>query len=720
MLVVDPKLKDNLVHKVAKEAAKGAVKPLMFDKYMNRVLKERFNNLNPEDKKYPKKVLLPRSMDEMLRGDLSPSDASFTMEQPLDIEGMPIWFGNSTDGVDIHMGTENGDSRFPCMEEFSDTTIHMLLAGSTGSGKSVALNDLIYAMTLQYAPWEINLIMSDAKIVSFKAYAKGHQLPHISAIAATGDSDYLISVLKFYHDQMLDLNTVFTNAGQGITNIMEFREETGIVLPRNMIVMDEFQTMFKTATNKQKKLIADMIDGFSRLGRNTGYHLILCSQELDSNISKGTLNQIKIRAALGCGAEVSEKILGNDMARYNDGLKGRCIMNTKPSEKDNKQFNKEFRVPYLPSDQVELYSSAMEYIGSVLGYKRPLTFYDETAVTYESDYPEYIHEFEYKQNTLYLGEPSRLTDDFPRVQKIEYTGRDTENITILTHVPSAQLRQVKMLKYNIARNKKATNIVLYSDKQFYDETGLAELSGNMSKQLHESFENPTECRMYQAGVKASLNDKKLMCKVDNKVFSDNAFTEEGDELFEIVNERQGLNNSKIYRSRCAYLMEELMISYKQSNRKSSLVEDDMVAIRTKAGTVLRRWKGYGINEDKAEPHVMPITYIWLLGLDKVMTIGRDNKTTPTNELKSLMQDGSKYNMRFITVASRTGEGLTFLKNCSRWFIFEGTDDRDTNRIATDSYPLNVPGVLSVLFDMEQFECFKYKKMFFDGEPLKAV
>uniref|UniRef100_UPI00374E61C7 FtsK/SpoIIIE domain-containing protein n=1 Tax=Paraclostridium bifermentans TaxID=1490 RepID=UPI00374E61C7 len=210
MIRVDSKIRKELVEKTLKVAKEGAVKPLLFENYMGRVLAERYNNLDPKLKEYPKKILLPKSLDDMLKGDLRPSDDSITISGPLDMDGLPIWFDSSTDKVDIHMGTQNGDSRFPCTEAFSDSTIHMLLAGSTGSGKSVALNDLIYAMCLQYAPWEINLVMSDAKIVEFKAYAKGHQLPHISAIAATGDSDYLISVLRYYYNEMIDMNTVYT------------------------------------------------------------------------------------------------------------------------------------------------------------------------------------------------------------------------------------------------------------------------------------------------------------------------------------------------------------------------------------------------------------------------------------------------------------------------------------------------------------------------------
>uniref|UniRef100_UPI00374FAE6D hypothetical protein n=1 Tax=Paraclostridium bifermentans TaxID=1490 RepID=UPI00374FAE6D len=512
---------------------------------------------------------------------------------------------------------------------------------------------------------------------------------------------------------------VYTNAGQGVKNIMDFRETTGICVPRTVIVMDEFQTMFKNATNKQKQEISSMIDGFSRLGRNTGYHLLLCSQELDSNVSKGTLNQIKIRAALGCPGDVSEKILNNDMARYNDGIKGRCIMNTNVSALDTKPFNKEFRVPYLSSKYIEYYSYGLELLGNNLGYKRPLTFYDETSVIFETNYPDYIYDFDYKPNTLYLGEPAFMTDDFPRVQKIEYTGRDTENIAIVTHVPTSQLRQVKMLAHNISRNKGASNIVLYSDKGFYEETGLAKLSGKMASRLHVPFENVEGNTMYATGVLRVLEDKQIMCRVDNKVFSETAFTDEGDTLFEKCNARYKLNDSKVYRSRCAYVMLELEAIYMKATRKTSITEKEREDLYPRACVLISRWKNYGIHENKALPENMPVCYIWMLGLNKVLGIGRDSKSRACDTLKAAMQDGPKYNMRFIVTTTMLGDGLLFMKNSARWFIFENTLEKEVNRVAADTFPKAVPPVLAVLYDTEKNDCVKFKKMFFDGEPIKS-
>lgn len=718
MLEFDSSLRTNLINNVASYAEGASTKPLIFTDYMKRTLKEQYSNLPEEDKIYPKQIKIPRTVDEMLKGDFSPSKVITLHEQPY-LDDMPVWFGTSTNGVNIHLGTLNGDSRYPCDAQFNDNYIHMLLAGATGSGKSVALNDIIFGIALNYAPWEVNLVLCDAKITEFKNYAEGSVLPHISAVAATSDSDYLISVLEYYYNEMLSMCSILPKAGAGIKNIMQFRAHTGLALPRTLIIIDEFQTMFKYATTKQKQKITDMLDAFARLGRSVGYHVVLCSQELDSNITKGTLNQIKIRAALGCAADVSDKILNNDMARYNDGIKGRCILNRNISASDTKPFNQEHRVPYISDDAFKVYSEVIEQLGKSVGFQRKLTYYDQNSIVLEKDYLSYLSQFERNKNKIYLGEPSIMTDVFPRVKTIDYSGKDSENIAIVTHVPDFQLRHIKMLKYNISREQ-AQHVVLYTDKDFYDKTELASLSGANASKSHGLIERATESTIYKSGVIEGVRYKQLMCKVDNKVFSRCDFTDKGDELYDICVAKNVIPESKIYRSRCGYLMEDLISNFLTANRIKELKDKKQLEqLQVKAVKILRRWKGFGFNEDKAEPSKMPLTYVWMLGMNKIIGIGRDSNARQYEALKSILQDGPKYNVRFIITTSHFDEGCLILKKSCRWFIFEGTLDNVHTKVTSDTYPKIVPSVLSVLYDIETNSCVKYKKMYYDDEPIKA-
>ena len=278
---------------------------------------------------YPYDVKIPKSIVKLREGDFTPAKI-IRITEPIKGSFSNIWFGDASDGVFLRCGYRDGDSRYICNQKLDDSDIHMVLGGSTGQGKSVTLNSIIYGMCLEYAPWEITLTLCDAKIVEFKSYALQTPMPHIKNIAATGDADYLISVLQNLDKEMMILNSAFTKAG--VKNIKDFRKQTGLCLPQNIIVMDEFQTMFKFA-GKKASLIEKILDDFARLGRNTGYHLLLASQEIGSEITPQTLGNIKVRAAVGCAAAVSEKILGNDAAKNNFGKKGRLLFNQRGMQK---------------------------------------------------------------------------------------------------------------------------------------------------------------------------------------------------------------------------------------------------------------------------------------------------------------------------------------------------------------------------------------------------
>ena len=281
------------------------------------------------NRQYPYTVKIPRSLDVMLSGDFTPAK-EITVKEPIKGPFSNMWFGDSTSGIKLLCGYINGDSRYIFDTELGDAVVHGIMVGATGQGKSVTLNAIIYNACTLYAPWEMHLTLSDAKIVEFKSIAQNNPMPQIETVAATGDVYYLLSVLEQKVAEMNKLNNVFTKAanafGKPCKKIAEFREITGLTLPQNIMIFDEFQTMF-TKAGKLSKRITEALDSFARLGRNTGYHLFLTSQELGSDIPKETLNNITFRGAMGCSSAVSELILGNAKASQNMGRKGKLIVN---------------------------------------------------------------------------------------------------------------------------------------------------------------------------------------------------------------------------------------------------------------------------------------------------------------------------------------------------------------------------------------------------------
>ena len=89
-------------------------------------------------------------------------------------------------------------------------------------------------------------------------------MPQIETVAATGDVYYLLSVIEQKIAEMTKLNNVFATAakvfGKPCKKIAEFREITGLTLPQNVLIFDEFQTMFTKAGKLSKRWISSVFD----------------------------------------------------------------------------------------------------------------------------------------------------------------------------------------------------------------------------------------------------------------------------------------------------------------------------------------------------------------------------------------------------------------------------------------------------------------------------
>ena len=147
------------------------------------------------NRQYPYTVKIPRSLDVMLSGDFTPAK-EITVKEPIKGPFSNMWFGDSTSGIKLLCGYINGDSRYIFDTELGDAVVHGIMVGATGQGKSVTLNAIIYNACTLYAPWEMHLTLSDAKIVEFKSIAQNNPMPQIETVAATGDVYYLLSVLE--------------------------------------------------------------------------------------------------------------------------------------------------------------------------------------------------------------------------------------------------------------------------------------------------------------------------------------------------------------------------------------------------------------------------------------------------------------------------------------------------------------------------------------------
>jgi len=154
---------------------------------------------------------------------------------------------------------------------------HLLVAGTTGSGKSICLSALLVSLLYKYGPEELRLILVDPKQVEFISYDK---LPHLMINEIIYDVDKAIKALNWAIKEMERRYTLFkdmTENGIATKNLDEYNAhlpEGEEKLPKIVIILDEFGDLMLQA----KKDIESRIIKLVQKARACGIHLILATQ----------------------------------------------------------------------------------------------------------------------------------------------------------------------------------------------------------------------------------------------------------------------------------------------------------------------------------------------------------------------------------------------------------------------------------------------------------
>jgi len=217
------------------------------------------------------------------------------------------WTGDSREELSVPLG-QTGAVRLQRLRLGRGITQHALIAGKTGSGKSTLLHVVITNLSLWYSPDEVEFYLVDFKKgVEFKTYVT-HGLPHARAVAIESDREFGVSVLQRIDAEMARRGDMFRTAG--VQDLPAYRRESGAVLPRILLVVDEFQVFF-TEDDRLSQESAILLDRLVRQGRAFGIHVLLGSQTLGgaAGLARSTLGQMAVRIALNCSEADSQLIL---------------------------------------------------------------------------------------------------------------------------------------------------------------------------------------------------------------------------------------------------------------------------------------------------------------------------------------------------------------------------------------------------------------------------
>ena len=186
--------------------------------------------------------------------------------------------------------------------------IHLLVAGSSGSGKSVFLGALIISLIYKYSPEELRLILIDPKKTEFVLY---NDLPHLMINEIITDVGKAVQSLNWAIGEMNRRYSLFeqmSRAGKYVVNLDQYNEniEKKDRLPKIVIIIDELADLMLAA----KKEMEDRIQNLTQKARAAGIHLIVATQRPSTDVITGVIkSNLPTRVAFYVASDVDSRVI---------------------------------------------------------------------------------------------------------------------------------------------------------------------------------------------------------------------------------------------------------------------------------------------------------------------------------------------------------------------------------------------------------------------------
>jgi S-DNA-T family DNA segregation ATPase FtsK/SpoIIIE len=184
---------------------------------------------------------------------------------------------------------------------------HLLIAGSTGSGKSVCLNGIIACLLMQCTPADLHLLLIDPKTIELTPY---EGIPHLRLPVVT-DVDKVVGVLKWALAEMERRYALF--AKHRVRNLAGYNELVGRGelpetrrLPYLVLIIDELADLMMTAPDEVETSIARL----AQKARAAGIHLIVATQRPSVDVVTGLIKaNFPTRIAFAVSAQVDSRVI---------------------------------------------------------------------------------------------------------------------------------------------------------------------------------------------------------------------------------------------------------------------------------------------------------------------------------------------------------------------------------------------------------------------------
>lgn len=335
--------------------------------------------------------------------NIAPSQAKYLKYNTSEGISIPIGLSGASDIQQLNLGMPGSQS------------VHALICGQIGSGKSRLLHAIITGALLQYPKEELQIYLVDFKSgTEFKIYAD-YNLPNFKVIAIESEQEFGLSVLRDIKKEGERRAQIFNTCTK--SDITSYNNSPDVEkygrLPRVLIVIDEFHMMFSGGNQAVATEASQIMDGILRLDRSYGFHMVLCSQSIRgmSAINEAALAQIAVRIALKCPKEDADIVLGKGsdaIAQIEENDAGSAIY--LPAISSPKTNNK-FRVGYLSPDKHMQILQMLDKFYSQKGHKTDArVLVSDVSDSRNSVFQKYVADGEIiaKERVLHLGEPLKV------------------------------------------------------------------------------------------------------------------------------------------------------------------------------------------------------------------------------------------------------------------------------------------------------------------------
>lgn len=243
---------------------------------------------------------------------------------------------------------------------------HMLIAGATGSGKSVCLNSIILTILFKAKPDQVKMVLIDPKRVEFTPY---NDIPHLMAPVVV-DPKQASAALNYLVEEMEERYKLLSSAvARDIDSYNKKAQEKGLPpLPYIVVIIDELADLMLVCSRE----VEDSIVRLAQMARAVGIHLIVATQRPSANIITGLIkSNITTRIAFSVGSQIDSRVILDTVGAEKLVGQGDMLFITQSLRQPTR-----LQAPYVSEAEIEAVTSFVksqakpEYVENIFEYTK--------------------------------------------------------------------------------------------------------------------------------------------------------------------------------------------------------------------------------------------------------------------------------------------------------------------------------------------------------------